>query len=253
MRRTLPILAAVLALGSLAACEKSASQHAQDSLDKAQTAKVDPAFGEQVRAYLIQNPEVLIEASMALEQKQAAESAAKRSNVGKMRRELERDNRDFVINPKGRVTMVVFYDYNCGFCKKIAPDVVRIARENPEVRVVFKDFTLGMFGPTSEYAAAAARLLNQKGVFLEAHAEMMDRRPLTDAMVDDLLRRNGIDPADARKLEQSESQKRYLADQRTLAGAIGLEGTPAFVIGDVVIPGADPDALQGAINAALRK
>jgi protein-disulfide isomerase len=253
MRRTLPVLALVAALGGLAACEKSAGEHAQASIDKAKNEEVDPAFGQKVRAYLIQNPEVLIEASMALEQKQAAESAAKRANVGKMRRELERDNRDFVVNPKGRVTLVVFYDYNCGFCKKIAPEVVRIARENPEVRVVFKDFTLGMFGPTSEYAAAAARLLNQKGVFLEAHAEMMDRRPLTDAMVDDILRRNGIDPADARKLEQSESQKRYLADQRALAGSIGLEGTPAFVIGDVIIPGADENALQGAVSAALRK
>src|SRR5690606_1801266 len=123
-----------------------------------------------------------------------------------------------------------FYDYNCTFCKVIAPEVLAIARANPNVRFVFKDYTLGNFAPTSEYAAAAARALAEKGLFADSHAEMMSRKPLTDEMVDDLLRRNGIQPAAVRKLEASAPQQKYLADVRSLAKDMGIDGTPAFFV-----------------------
>jgi protein-disulfide isomerase len=80
---------------------------------------------------------------------------------------------------------------------------------------------------------------------------MMARKPLTDEMVDDLLKRNGISPAGVRAFEQTSDQKKYLDDVRTLAGDIGLDGTPAFVIGDTVVPGADPERLRAAIASAL--
>jgi protein-disulfide isomerase len=244
-------LACIAATGlALSGCDKAAKGES----DTAKTVPVDAAFGEKVRSYLIQNPEVLVEVSQALQAKQAAEElkAAEdgRKRIPKFRMQLEKDKRDFVANPDGKITVVQFYDYNCGYCKLIAPEVMDLIRKNPDVRFVFKDYTLGNFGPTSEYAAAAARALNEKGLFLDSHAEMMARKPLTDAMVDDLLRRNGIDPGTVRELEASPAQQQYIQDTRKLAGNLGLNGTPAFVIGDTVVPGADPTALRAAIQAA---
>ncbi|MDH4384319.1 MAG: DsbA family protein [Caulobacter sp.] len=255
--RRLPILVIMATAGLLAltGCKKSETPPTEPAAALAPTVKVDKAFGDKVRAYLLQNPQVLLEVSQALQAKQFAESEAAaeagRRKIPMFRARLERDPRDFVANPNGRVTVVEFYDYNCTYCKVIAPEVMALIRQHPEVRFVFKDFTLGSFGPTSEYAAAAAKALRDKGLFLDGHQEMMARKPLTDEMVDDLLKRNGISPAGVRTFEQTPDQKKYLDDVRTLAGDIGLDGTPAFVIGDTVVPGADPERLRAAIASAL--
>lgn len=243
------------ALG-LAACDKTdkPAAPAATPTEEASKVPVDKAFGDKVRAYLLQNPQLLVEMSQALQEQQQAEeqrvAEEGRKKIPKYRTQLERDRRDFVANPKGKITVVEFYDYNCGYCKLISPEVMTLVRENPDVRFVFKDYTLGNFGPTSEYAAAAARALSEKGLFLDSHQEMMSRKPLTDAMVDDLLTRNGISPASVRALEASDKQRQYIADVRNLAKTLGLNGTPAFIIGDTVVPGADPEALKAAIKAA---
>ena len=75
-----------------------------------QETRVDPAFGQKVRAYLLANPEVLIEAQAALRVKQA------RAAIGPYRQQLERDPRDQVLNPDGKITVVELFDYNCGYC-----------------------------------------------------------------------------------------------------------------------------------------
>ncbi|HYE47933.1 MAG TPA: thioredoxin domain-containing protein [Caulobacter sp.] len=250
MRRlTLPlVLMLTVALG---ACGKKNEDPAAVVAD-AQKVEVDKEFGEKVRAYLIQNPEVLVEVSNALQLKQmAAAEQAVEQGFARNKAKLQRDRRDFVINPDGKVTVVQFYDYNCGYCKLVAPEVLAMARQNRNVRFVFKDYTLGNFGPTSEYAAAAARAMGDKGMFPDAHAEMMSRKPLTDEMVDDLLRRNGIDPASVRALEAGQPQQQYLADVRELAKEMGIEGTPAFFVEGDFISGARPDELKAAIAKAL--
>ena len=255
--RRLPLLTAIglITLLGLAACKKAETAPSAPPVAAQPEIKVDKAFGDKVRAYLLQNPQVLLEVSQALEAKQVAEAQAAaeagRRKIPLYRARLDNDSRDFVANPNGRVTVVEFYDYNCTYCKVIAPEVMALIRKNPDVRFVFKDFTLGQFGPTSEYAAAAARLLYQKGLFLDGHQEMMSRKPLTDEMVDDLLERNGISPAKVRALEQTAEQRKYLADVRALAAELGLDGTPAFVVGETVVPGADPERLRAAIASAL--
>jgi protein-disulfide isomerase len=214
--------------------------------------KSDPVFGAKVRAYLLEHPEVLQEVVDKLQEKQAAEKLAQASQaLRKNRAALERDKRDFVANPHGKVTVVEFFDYNCGYCKVIAPEVMTLVRENPDVRFVFKDMTI--FGPTSEYAAAAASTLKRDGKrYLSAHQAMMAAKPLDPEGVERILTTYGGDPAAARQAQQSNAQKEYLADVHKLAAELGIEGTPAFVVGDVLIPGADPTALKQAIAAARK-
>lgn len=216
------------------------------------TPKVDPEFGAKVRAYLLEHPEVLIEVSRKLEENQAADAAKKaRENIGKLRPRLERDPRDRVLNPNGKITVVEFFDYNCGYCKVIAPEVLKIAAENPNVRIVLKDMVI--FGETSEYAAAGAALASSPERFTAIHKGFMAAKPLNDDTASRILAANGVDPAAARRTQASPDRQRYLSDVHAMASQLGIEGTPAFIVGDTLIPGAQTDALRAAIAAELRK
>jgi protein-disulfide isomerase len=212
-------------------------------------AQSDEAFGQRVRAYLIANPEVLQEVSVALQQKQQAELAkASSTAIGKHRAQLERDPRDFVANPNGRITVVEFFDYNCGYCKIAAPEVVKLIEENPDVRFVFKEFAFQT--PHSILAAHIALTPQAKAKGLELHRLLMAQKPLNDAAIDRSLRTVGVDPAQARAAAENPAIQRQLLDVRALAQALHIDGTPAFVVGDKVIPGADIEALRAAIAAA---
>ncbi|MDO8297503.1 MAG: DsbA family protein [Caulobacter sp.] len=207
--------------------------------------KVDAAFGQKVRAYLLANPEILIEVSNALKTKQARES------IGAYRKQLERDPRDKVLNPDGKITVVEMFDYNCGYCKLIAPQVLELARTHPQVRFVFKDMVI--FGETSEYTAAATALTTTSEQYIALHKAFMAAKPLNDAVATRIIIAHGLDPAAVRREQASAARKRYLQDVHAIAGGLGIEGTPAFIVGDTLIPGADPEALKAAIAAELRK
>ncbi|HEX6859225.1 MAG TPA: DsbA family protein [Caulobacteraceae bacterium] len=211
----------------------------------------DAAFGARVRAYLLEHPEVLQEAYGKLQEKQEAQRLADATaNIKTHRKALENDPRDFVANPNGKVTVVEFFDFNCGYCKLIAPQVLDIVKTDPGVRVVFKDLTI--FGEASEYAAAGAELAKKNGRYLQVHRQFMAEKPLDDAGVARILTANGISPDAARKRQESAEQQKYLADQHALAASLGIEGTPAFIIGDTMVPGADPEALKAAIAKAKK-
>lgn len=207
--------------------------------------KVEPEFGAKVRAYLLENPELLVEMSEALKAKQA------RISVQRNQSKLERDGRDHVLNPDGDITVVQFFDYNCGYCKVIAPQILDMARTRPNVRFVFKDMVI--FGASSEYAAAAASLARTPAQFTSIHNALMTAKPLNDAAVDRILTAHGIAPAAARAAMADGKRQTYLRDVQTLAHDMGIDGTPAFVVGEAVVHGADPDSLNAAIAAELRR
>jgi len=211
----------------------------------------DEAFGKRVRAYLLEHPEVLQEAYVRLQDKQEQQRVvAAKQGLQKYRQAIEHDPRDFVANPNGKITVVEFFDYNCGYCKAIAPEVLAIVKSEPDVRFVFKDFTI--FGEASEYAAAGADLAKPTGKYMTIYQQFMAQKPLTDDGVKRILADNGVDPDAARKHQQDADEKRYIADVHQLAVNLGIEGTPAFVVGDTLIPGADPQALGQAIAAARK-
>ncbi|MGA0607009.1 DsbA family protein [Phenylobacterium sp. VNQ135] len=233
MTLTVKIAAALSAALALAGCQK------QD----------DEAFGERVRAYLLSHPEVLQEVSVAYQQKQQAELAKAASTaIGKHRAQLERDPRDFVANPNGSVTVVEFFDYNCAYCKIAAPDVVKLIRDNPDVRFVFKEFAF----QTEDSILAGHMVLTPvaKPKSLELYADLMAAKPLNRAAIDRIFTQHGVDPQVARQQAGDPAIQRQLLDIRALAQALHIDGTPAFVVGDKVIPGADIDALKAAITDA---
>lgn len=218
----------------------------------AQESASDREFGQRVRAYLLAHPEVLEEVSNALQAKRQQEQlTAARAAIGKHRQQLERDPRDFVANPNGKITVTEFYDYNCGYCKLAAPEVVQLIRENPDVRFVFKEFVI--FGALSDRAAHAALLSKGSGRYLQVHNALMAEKPLTAEAVDRILRQNGVDPALLDNPAALQPHLKHIADNAQLAQQLSIDGTPAFIVGDTLVPGADMAALKAAIAAEKAK
>lgn len=239
MRRTLTLLAAAAAFSlSAAGCSR-----AQD----------DPAFGAKVRAYLLAHPEVLKEAFVKLQEKETAEAeTTARAAIDKHRQAIERDPRDFVANPNGKITITQFYDYRCPHCINVAPKVVALIKANPDLRFVFKE--LPIFGDVSEHAAREAIVLNRAhGDVLGLYSGYMATRPLDTAAIDRIAMEHHIDPHAAESGTQKIDADRQLQDTHTLAEQLGIEGTPAFIVGDTMIPGEDMDALNAAIASARKK
>ncbi|KQY32256.1 disulfide bond formation protein DsbA [Caulobacter sp. Root487D2Y] len=212
-------------------------------------ANADKAFGEKVHAYLVEHPEVLVEMSTKLQEKQAAEQAKNaKGAMNKYRQALERDPRDFVANPNGSITVVEFFDYRCGYCKLAAPQIVDLIQKNPDVRFVFKDFVI--FGHDSEAAARIVLGAKDQGKTIELHKRLMAEKSLDEAAVMRIAQDLGIDMAKARAAAGSATTTQHLADTHALAEALAIEGTPAFFVGDQMIPGADMHALNLAIDQA---
>jgi protein-disulfide isomerase len=209
----------------------------------------DEAFGQRVRAYLLEHPEVIQEAVTKLQEKQEAEAAkAATDGLKTYRKQLERDPRDYVANPEGSITVVEFFDYNCGYCKLAAPEVMQLIQENPDVRFVFKEFPI--FGGDSNLAAEVILSEQARPKTLELYRKFMATKPLDGPTIDRILRDSGIDPAAARAGGKSEVVQKQISDIRALASSLRIEGTPAFVVGDRIIPGADIAALRKAIAEA---
>ena len=233
MTPTFRLLAGLAAALTLSACQKAP----------------DAAFGRKVHAYLMAHPEVIREAATKLnESDRLAAQKASTESLDRYRRELERDPRDLVANPGGRITVVEFFDYRCGYCKLAAPEVLKLVEENPDVRFVFKEFPI--FGAVSDTAAKLALTPAAKAKGLDLYRGWMTERALDDTALDRHLTALGIDPAAARVAAQTPQIARQLLDTRTLAVALKIEGTPAFIIGETMIPGADMAALRAAIATA---
>ena len=216
----------------------------------------EKAFGDRVRAYLISHPEVIEEAITKLQEKQAADAtAATKGKIAESRDALERDSRDFVAgNPKGTITVVEFFDYRCGYCKAAQPEVLALLTANPDVRLVFKEFPIlpdqnGRLG-VSLQAARAALAAGAKGKYQAVHEGLMAEKVLDDAIIAKVLTANGLDPAAIKAAGEADPVTEHLTAVHDLGGSIGVRGTPAFIVGDVMIAGADIQALKRAIEDA---
>ncbi|HJV41857.1 DsbA family protein [Caulobacter sp.] len=210
-------------------------------------AKPDKAFGEKVRAYLLEHPEVLMEASQKLQEKQATQQAASAQKaIGQYRQAIERDPRDIVINPAGTITVTEFFDYRCGYCKHAAPEIVDLVQKNPDIRLVLKDFVI--FGHDSEAAARIALGAKDQGKSLELYKALMAEKSLDAATALRVAQGLGFDMAKAKAAGESQAVTQHLADTEALAKTLALQGTPAFIVGDTLIPGADINALKLAID-----
>jgi protein-disulfide isomerase len=232
------LLAALAGLLLLGGCQESVS---------------DKAFGDRVRKYLLDHPEVLQETIEALEKKQAAaDTKAHLQALKDNRRELERDPDDYVANPAGKVTVVEFFDYNCGYCKTVAPDVLAMIASDKDVRFVFKELPVVGGAPSQRAARIALAVKAGKGDYLGLHADFIRARPLDNSAIDRIVAAHGLDAA---ALEQSAAGlgiEKHIIETKELAHSLGLDGTPMFIVGDTVVEGANFEGLKAAIADARK-
>lgn len=211
----------------------------------------DAVMGEPVRGYLLAHPELLEEMAAKLQEKKLVQqSEDARKAIAANRAALERDPRDVVFNPGGRITVVEFFDYRCGYCKSIAPQVAALVRETPDVRLVLKEFPI--FGGASDLAARTALTPAGRAGGLGFHEALMEEKTLNESAIMRLAAAAGVRSEAIAAALRDEAITRQLADTRQLAQNLRIEGTPAFIVGDRLIPGADFEALKTAIEDARR-
>lgn len=144
-------------------------------------------------------------------------------------------------NPDGRVTLVEFSDYNCGFCRKSLPEVTAFLKENPDVKLVVHEIPI--FGDGSRYAAMAALAAQRQGKYPEFHRALMSMRGRAEkASVLRVARDVGLDTARLQRDMQDARITAQIESNLELADTIGLVGTPSFVAGDRAVFGYLPKA-----------
>ncbi len=157
-------------------------------------------------------------------------------------------------NPRGDLTIVEYFDYQCPYCKKAAPDLAQVVHEDGKVRVVLKDWPI--FGPASAYAASMALASKFQNKYEEAHdALIAAKTKLTEAAVDDLLAKAGVDVSRATADRTAHQQEidALLARNDAQARAFGFRGTPGFIIGTFRVPGSlNADGFKRAISDARK-
>ena len=246
-RLTARLLAPALALALLGAAVLPAA--AQDVLSAAQARAVD----ERIRAYLLENPEVIIEAMQVLEARQEAEKNARVSLVIKNRHaEIFEDPDSVAVGPEDAdVTLVEFFDYLCGYCKMVRPTLIELARTDPRLRIVYKE--LPILGPGSVIASRAAIASRSQGLYAAFHDALLASRERTmdEPTVMKIAADVGLDVATLKRDMDNPAIEGIIAANRKLAAELGMEGTPSFVVGDTVIGGsASLEELQGAVAQA---
>ncbi|MGQ9371059.1 DsbA family protein [Azospirillum sp. A39] len=197
------------------------------------------AIEQIVREYLVKNPEVIVEAMEELQQReQLAEQQKARKALAANRSKLLDNSADPVTgNPRGDVTVVEFFDYQCGYCKAVQNDVQRLIEGDGKLRFVFKEFPI--LGPESLVASKAALASRAQGKYLEFHNALMAHRgKLDEATIMRLAGSVGLDTAKLKAAMQSDEIETIVAENHALAEALGIRGTPAFVIGEELVPGA---------------
>ena len=207
---------------------------------------------KQIEDYFMRNPEKL---EQALENMQAfMEDRTNRQQAEALLQnadKLYRDEADYTMGPQNApITIVEFFDYNCGYCKRSFAPLMEVLEENKDVRLVFKEYPI--LGEPSYLASSTALAINDKMKYLTYHSKLMTHAGrASQAVVEKILGELNLPPQKLQTDARSDKYVLQLAATRQLADAIGVSGTPAFVINGQLFPGAlDKAELTQAIKVA---
>ncbi len=222
------------------------------------TALDRPEVEKIIKEYLIQNPEVLRDAMIELQKREAAAEATARAQAVKANQKLIYESPRGVVvgNPKGDVTIVEFFDYNCGYCKRALDDMMTIMKDDPKIKFVLKEFpVLGEGSVEAAKVAIAVRMQDKDGKKYESFHRLLlgQRGEANRAKALAAAKEAGVDMAVLDRDMKTEEIDATLMESGVLADALGISGTPSYVIGGEVVPGAvGAEALKKRI-AAVRK
>lgn len=244
MTRTFSMALAATAIALTPAC----AQGQVDTADKEAVEKI-------VYNYIMENPEIIEDALIALSEKRAAEeSAAAMAAIADNQDALINNPADYFVGPADApVTVVEFFDYRCGFCKRSAQWATEIPEQyDNKVRVVFKEFPI--LSTESEKAALAAIAAGKQDKYLEMHMALMELdngSGFGPEEIDAAAESVGVDVDKMRADMKSIDVQKTVADAKSLARTLNITGTPNFIVGTEMVSGADTQQVEALIEAAL--
>lgn len=210
---------------------------------------------QMIEQYIRTHPEVIEQSLQALENRRAAEEQQRqKAAIATYRQDLLNDPGSPVSgNPAGDVTVVEFFDYRCGYCKRAAQALTQLQQNDSGVRVVYKDFPI--LGETSELAAKAALASTLQGKHQAFHEALLATKDdLTKEQLFHIAQGAGLD---VKRLDQDMTRPEWqtvIDRNRTLAKSLGISGTPAFIVGNDLVPGAlDLKTLQELVAHKRKK
>ena len=210
-----------------------------------------------IKDYLLSNPEILRDAMVELDRREKADAdTARQKAVADLRPKIfDSKNQSVVGNPDGKVTLVEFFDYNCTYCKHSLDDITSLIKNNPDLRVVLKDFPV--LGPQSVEAAQVATAVRNQltgDKFWEFHRRLLSgRSPASKATAMTVAEESGVDMTrltlDLAKPDVHDS----IDEVMKMGDSLSLTGTPSFVIGDDVVVGAvGYDELKSKVDSVRK-
>jgi protein-disulfide isomerase len=220
--------------------------------------KVTPAkksaFEQIIHDYILQHPEVIVEALQSAEDKMKAqgEESARAAVVERRQELLDDPTAPIAGNPKGDVTIVEFFDYRCPYCKQVEPALEALLKEDHELRIVYKE--LPILGKDSVYATRVALAARKQAGYDKFHAAMMAAKgQIDEKVILQVAADSGLDVERLKSDMPASEIDDIIKRNYDLAQALDIRGTPAFVIGGELVPGAiDIETMKRKI-AAVRK
>jgi len=244
MTRTFSMALAATAIALTPAC----AQSDVNTADKEAIEKI-------VYDYIMENPQVIEDALIALsEQRSAEEAAMAMAAIEENQDALINNAADYSIGPADApVTVVEFFDYRCGYCKQSADWATALPEQyDNKVRVVFKEFPI--LSAESEKAALAAIAAGKQGKYIEMHMALMELdngSGFGPEQIDEAAASVGVDVTLMRADMKSIDVQKAVADAKSLARSLGITGTPNFIVGNELVAGADTRSVEAMIEAAL--
>ncbi len=239
-----------LSLGLVLAATIAASAQDKRTFSPQQAQEVERI----VRDYLVKNPDVIVEAMKTLEAREQAQQAERtKAALEKNRDKLLHNTASPALgNAKGDVTVVEFFDYQCPYCRKAVEPVFNTVAKDGKVRIVMKE--LPILGPESTYAAKAALAAHKQGKYREFHLSLMDQKAkLSEAVVIAAAEKLGLDTKRLKRDMDSPDIDEEIKQNLELARTLQINGTPAFIVGNQIVPGAvDGDRLTAMIKDARK-
>jgi len=249
-RLSMPRRSLICLITTLALCAASPPARADEVVSPAQKS----AFEQIIRDYILQHPELVFEALQSAEDKMKAQAeATARAAIVEKRRELLEDPTSPVAgNPKGDVTIVEFFDYRCPYCKQVEPALETLLKEDRQLRIVYKE--LPVLGKDSVYATRVALAARKQGKYERFHGAMMATKgQIDEKVILQVAATAGLDTERLKSDMQAGEIDDIIKRNYDLAQALEIHGTPGFVIGGEVVPGAIDIATMKQKIAAARK
>lgn len=223
-----------VALASTVAQKSSVAGNSQD-------------VNQAIEDYLLNNPSKVREAlELAAQQEQLEAQKRIAENYKNNWKDLSSaDNSPFVGPKDAKITIVEFFDFNCGYCKRLAPELMKVIKANKDVKFVFKPVTfLG-----SIQTAKAALAANKQGKFIEVYEAFLTHNGQVNAQViDEVLEKAGLDVAETKKIMESDEIKKALADISELSRKVEVRGVPTLIINGEALQAIEQGPIQNAID-----